>query len=264
MDNFKIGDIVYSSYEQPYENLNQLVQEPFVVMDIFEHDNARDYFIESSRSQGIVGEKSLHETAEEAYEISIKNINKTETDLKNKIKTIHDVIDLYINPNKYIDELKEKISIKIVKEEDIKRIKRDNIRIKSVQKTLKTKEKYAPCDEVFLINDPKYYDKFSKTDNISNGLYLRKIKNNLHLIREFTDDGDFSDVIYESQYIAKSKAELDKIQSARYYSRVLKYVNKIKSYNNLLDFLKINISKAGITKYEQRLIIEEALKKLTI
>ena len=261
MNNFKKGDIVYSSYEQPYENLNQLVQEPFVIMDIFEYDNTTDYFIESNRAQGVVGAKSLHKTTEEAYDASIKSINKTETDLKNKIKTIHDVIDLYINSNKYIDELKEKVSIKIVKEEDAKR---GNVRIDSVQKPVKTKEKYNPCDEVFLINDPKYYDKFSETDNISSGLYLRKLKNNLYLIKEFADDGDFSDIAYEPQYIAKSKVELDKIQSIRYYNRVLKYVNKIKTYNSLLDFLKMNISKAGITKYEQKLIIEEALKKLAI
>lgn len=264
MNNFKIGDIVYSSYEQPYENLNQLVQEQFLIMDRFEYNNTVDYLIESNKSQGIVGAKSLHETAEEAYRASVENINKTEEELRNAIKTMDDVINLYINPNKYIDELKEKISIKIVKKEDTKRIKRGNIRIRSIQKPVKTKEKYSPCDEVFLINDPKYYNRFSETDNLSNGLYIKKLKNNLHLIKECTDDGYFYDKIYEPQYIAKSNAELDKIQNIRYYNRVLKYVNKIKTHNSLLDFLKINISKSGITRYEQKLIIEEALKKLTM
>jgi hypothetical protein len=263
MTKFNIGDIVYDSYTQPYKNWEALVQDPYTIKDVYDYTNTTDYLIESDRFQGIVNEKELYETPEEAYTISVKNIAKIEKELRGKLKTINDVVAIYTNPNKYSEELKEKISREVVKKEDAKRIERGNTRIKSNPEPKKSTEHYKPFDEVFILRKPEYYNKFDVKNGLSDGCYKEKLGDGNHVVREYLPDESYTDLILESKYIAKSNKALDEIQKIRYYDRVTKYVNKIKTYNKLLDFLKLNISKQRITRYEQKLIIEDSLKNLS-
>lgn len=262
MTKFKIGDIVYDSYTQPYKNWEALVKEPYTIKKIFEYTNTTDYLIESDKFQGLVNEKDLYETAEEAYSTSIRNIAKIEQELRAKLKTIDDVVDIYTIPNKYSEALKEKISREVVKKEDVKRIARGNTRIKSYPEPKKSTEHYKPFDEVFILRKSEYYNKWDDKNGLSDGCYKEKLGDGTHVVREYLPDRGYIDLILESKYIAKTNKTLDEIQKIRYYDRVTKYVNKIKTYNKLLDFLQINISKQGITRYEQTLIIEDSLKNL--
>lgn len=262
MNKFNIGDIVYDSYMQPYKNWENLVKQPYVVKKIFNYHNATDYLVESECFIGIVNEIKLYKTAEEAYAASIKNISKIEKDLREKLTTIEDVIAFYTYPNKYSEELKEKISREVVRKEDVKRIERGNTRIKSTPEPKKTSEHYKPFDEVFILRKPEYYNKWDNKSGLSNGCYKEKHEDDTHLVREYLPDGGYNDLILESKQIAKTNKTLDEIQKIRYYDRVTKYVNKIKTYNKLLDFLQLNINKQGITRYEQKLIIEDSLKNL--
>ena len=262
MAKFKIGDIVYDSYTQPYHNWEQMVYTPFIVKEIYEYTNTTDYLIESDKFQGLVNEKDLYETAEEAYSVTVRSIANIEQELRAKLKTIDDVIALYTNPSKYIEELKEKISREVVKKEDAKRIARGNTRIKSYPEPKKSTEHYKPFDEIFILRNSTYYNKFEDKSALGNGLYKEKLKDGTHLVLEYLPDERPIESILESKYIAKSNKALDEIQKIRYYDRVTKHVNKIKTYNKLLDFLQINISKQRITRYEQTLIIKDSLKNL--
>lgn len=263
MAKFKIGDIVYDSYTQPYHNWEQMVHTPFVVKEIYEYTNTTDYLIESDKFQGLVNEKDLYETAEEAYSTSVRNIANIEQELREKLKTIDDVVEIYTIPNKYSEALKEKISREVVKKEDAQRIARGNTRIKSYPEPKKSTEHYKPFDEIFILRNSTYYNKFEDKSALGDGLYKEKLKDGTHLVLEYLPDGRHIESILESKYIAKSNKALDEIQKIRYYDRVTKYVNKIKTYNKLLDFLQLNISKQRITRYEQKLIIEDSLKNLS-
>lgn len=120
MTKFKIGDIVYDSYKQPYKNWEDLVKEPYTIKKIYEYTNTTDYLIESDKFQGLVNEKDLYETAEEAYSVTVRSIANIEQELRGKLKTIADVVAIYTNPNKYTEELKEKISREVVKKKMLK------------------------------------------------------------------------------------------------------------------------------------------------